>query len=223
MREIKFRVWYANDIKKVMIYFPNELNDCWLASNGRITIESESKEFFKKSLGEIIDKGENFGKSEHAKGMKVMVEHTDTNPFKEFHVGHMMPNVVGSTIARICEWNGAEVRQANYQGDVGLHVAMALWKGNYVLGFKAYEEDPQAKVEIQEINKKIYDRSDPALNERYEKGKKESLERFEKIYKKLGTKFDYYFFESETAGIGKKIVEDNIGKVFEKSDGAIVF
>ena len=104
-----------------------------------------SKDFFKKSIGEIVD-NKNFGKGEHAKGFKVMVEYTDTNPFKEFHIGHLMPNVIGSAISRVFEWNGAEVKQACYQGDVGLHVAKALWKGDYVVGAKAYEEDPQAKV-----------------------------------------------------------------------------
>ena len=185
-----------------------------------------SKEFFKESLGEIIEKGEGFGKSEHAKGFKVMVEHTDPNPFKEFHIGHLMPNVIGSTLARIFEWNGAEVKQVNYQGDVGLHVAKAVWgimhgeKDPYVAGTKAYE---QHKEEIDQINKKIYEKTEQEINQIYEKGKKESLEYFESIYKKLGTKFDYYFFESETGEIGKKIVEENIGKVFEKSEGAIVF
>lgn len=190
-----------------------------------------SKEFFKKSLGEIIEKGENFGKGEHAKGFKVMVEHTDPNPFKEFHIGHLMPNVIGSTIARICEWNGAEVKQANYQGDAGLHVAKAVWamkKGfdwrtAYVEGHKAFEENPEFKKEIEDINKQIYEKSDVEVNKIYEEGRKKSLEYFEGIYRKLGTQFDYSFFESETASIGKKIVEENIGKVFEESDGAIVF
>ena len=181
-----------------------------------------SKDFFKKSIGEIVD-NKDFGRGEHAKGFKVMVEYTDTNPFKEFHIGHLMPNVIGSAISRVFEWNGAEVKQACYQGDVGLHVAKALWKGDYVVGAKAYEEDPQAKVEIQEINKKIYERTDAKINDLYDRGRKQSLEEFEKIYKRLGTKFDYYFFESETAQIGQQIVEENIGKVFEKSEGAIVF
>lgn len=185
-----------------------------------------SKEFYKNSLKEIIEKGENFGKGEHAKEFKVMVEHTDPNPFKEFHIGHLMPNVIGSALARIFEWNGAEVKQVNYQGDVGLHVAKAIWgimhgeENPYVAGNKAYETH---KEEIDLINKKIYEKSDEEINKIYEEGKKASLDKFEEIYKRLGTKFDYYFFESETGEVGKKIVEENIGKVFEESEGAIVF
>ncbi len=213
---------------------PDDVERIELAGPGFINFFLK-KEFFKKSLEEIIDKGENFGKSTHAKGVKVMVEHTDPNPFKEFHIGHLMPNVIGSAISRIFEWNGAEVKQANYQGDVGLHVAKAVYgmiggaRDPYPVGSKAYEESDDAKSQIQEINKQIYDKSDDRINHLYDTGLKSSLDKFEEIYKKLGTKFDYYFFESETAPIGKKIVEENMKspptgrQVFEKSEGAIVF
>ena len=182
-----------------------------------------SKEFFQKSLKEIIEKGKNFGRSEHARGLKVMVEHTQPNPFKEFHIGHLMNNAVGESIARIIKANGAEVKTASYHGDIGMHVAKALWKGDYAVGAKAYEEDSQAKAEIQEINRKFYDKSDPELNVRYEKGKKESLAKFQVIYEKLDSKFDYNFFESEAAPVGKELVEKNIGTIFEESEGAVVF
>jgi arginyl-tRNA synthetase len=39
----------------------------------------------------------------------------------------------------------------------------------------------------------------------------------------LATTFDNYIFESKTGPNGKKIVEKNIGKVFEKSEGAVIF
>ncbi len=189
-----------------------------------------SKEFFKRSIGEIVEKGSEFGKNESLKGEKVMVEHTDPNPFKSFHIGHLMPNVVGSTLANIFEWNGAEVKQACYQGDVGIHVAKAVWgtmQGSnepYVFGNKKFEEDENIRKEIQEINKKIYNRSDESINKLYDEGRKASLEYFDSIYKKLGSHFDYFFFESESAPRGKKIVEENMGKVFEAGEnGAVVF
>src|SRR3990167_2183980 len=156
-----------------------------------------SKEFFRESLREIIDRGDEFGKNENLKGEKVMVEHTQPNPFKAFHIGHLMNNTIGESISRIIQANGAEIKTASYHGDVGMHVAKALWKGDYALGAKAFEEDQAAKTEIQEINKKIYG--------------------------KLGSKFDHSFFESETAEIGKKLVLDNLGTVFEESEGAVVY
>ena len=182
-----------------------------------------AKEFFKKSLGEIIDKGNEFGKNENLKGKKFFVEHTQPNPFKSFHIGHLMNNVIGEAITRVIKANGAEVKTASYHGDIGMHVAKALWKGNYAVGAKAFEEDEKAKEEIQDINRKIYDKSDPDINSRYEKGRKKSLEEFAKIYQRLGTRFDFNFFESESADIGKKIVLENAGKVFETSERATVF
>ncbi len=182
-----------------------------------------SKEFFKKSLGEVIDKGNNFGKNENLKGQKFFIEHTQPNPFKKFHIGHLMNNAIGEAVSRIVKANGAEVKTASYHGDIGMHVAKALWKGDYALGAKAFEADESVRLEIQEINRKLYKKSDPDINARYEEGKKKSLEEFELIYKKLDSKFDYSFFESETAEIGKKLVLENIGKVFEESEGAVVF
>lgn len=187
------------------------------------------KSFFAQSLGEIIEKGESFGQGQHAKGLKVIVEYTDANPFKQLHIGHLMSNAVGEAVSRIIEWNGAEVKRANYQGDAGIHIAQAVYgmmKGAtdpYAFGNKAFNESEEAQSEIKEINKKIYDKSDSQINDLYTKGREESLRNFEEVYEKLGTKFDFYFFESETAPIGKKIVEENIGKVFELSDGATVF
>lgn len=181
------------------------------------------KEFFAESLKEIKDKGEKFGQGKHAKGYKVMVEHTQPNPFKAFHIGHLMNNAIGESIARIIKANGAEVKTASYHGDIGMHVAKALWKGDYAIGAKAFEEDVEAKAEIQAINKKVYEQSDPELNQRYKEGREKSLAAFEQMYERLGSQFDYHFFESESGEIGKKIVEENIGKVFEESDRAIVY
>jgi arginyl-tRNA synthetase len=196
-----------------------------------------SQEFFVESIDKIIKTKDKWGSGDSLKNQKTIVEYTDPNPFKEFHIGHLMSNTIGESISRIIEFSGAEVLRANYQGDVGLHVAKALWgiqntqqRGKasllgkaYTKGVKAYEDDEKAKEEIKKINKKIYDKSDDEINTLYEEGRKISLEHFEKIYKKLGTKFDEYFFESETGSIGKKIVEENIGKVFQESDGAVIF
>ena len=201
------------------------------------------KEFFADSLKEITA-SEKWGSNILSKNKKVMVEYTDPNPFKPFHIGHLMTNAIGESVARIFEYSGANVVRANYQGDVGQHVAKAIWailkkgKGNtnlspaeqahyigacYVEGSNAYDENPEAKIEIDVINKKVYEKSDPEINEIYDWGRKVTLLAFEDIYKLLGTKFNYYFFESEMAPIGIEIVKENIPNVFEESDGAIVF
>src|SRR3989338_4915550 len=190
------------------------------------------KEIFNENTKQIL-KDKSFGKNNSLKSRKIIIEYTDPNILKEFHIGHLMSNAIGESLSRIFEFNGGKVKRANYQGDVGLHVAKAIWGilkqgGNfltaYAYGHKAYTEYPQAKIEIEDVNKKLYNRTDSRVNLLYDAGKENSLEYFKTIYKKLGTKFDYYFFESKVASVGKKIVQENIGKIFEKGEkGAIIF
>ncbi|MEK7107462.1 MAG: arginine--tRNA ligase [Patescibacteria group bacterium] len=185
-------------------------------------------------LGQAIADEKAWGKNDSQKGARVMVEYTDPNPFKEFHIGHLMSNAIGESISRLVEYSGAEVKRANYQGDVGPHVAKTIWAVKnkkvgganwgeaYAVGNTAYENDKEAKKQIDEINAKIYDHSDKEINDIYDAGRKASLAHFEEIYKTLGTKFDFYFFESETAPFGKRVVEEH-PETFKKSDGAIVY
>lgn len=58
---------------------------------------------------------------------RMTIEYTDPNPFKEFHIGHLYSNAVGESFARLLEMQGNTVRRVCYQGDVGMHVAKALW------------------------------------------------------------------------------------------------
>lgn len=202
------------------------------------------REVFVKNVASILKEKENYGKNKILGGKKIMVDYTDPNPFKEFHIGHLMSNAIGESIARILEFSGAEVKRANYQGDVGLHVAKAIWNfknrsgspdseedvrrlvmgEDYAKGNAAYEKDEKAKKSINETNRTIYEKSDKETGRVYEIGRKKSLEYFEEIYKRLGTKFDFYFFESEVSAPGKAIIAEYLKKgVFEKSDGAIIF
>jgi len=184
---------------------------------------------FSENLGTI---NADYGKNSILFGKKTIVEYTDPNPFKEFHIGHLMSNAVGESISRLVEFSGAKTKHACYQGDIGLHVACALWGAlngetdwgkAYAKGATTLKENEVIKQEIIEINKKVYEKSDTAINKLYEKGKKKSLEKFEKMYQKLGTKFDEYFFESETGEFGKKVVLENLEKrVFEKGNGGAV-
>ncbi|TSC87057.1 MAG: arginyl-tRNA synthetase [Parcubacteria group bacterium Gr01-1014_8] len=193
--------------------------------------------FVYKSLEAGLMQEEQWGSGLSRKGKKMMIEYTDPNPFKEFHIGHLVPNTLGESISRLLMFSGAEVKRANYQGDVGIHVAKSLFiqleKGitdptiedlasAYPEGSRRYDEDPEAKKAIDELNKKIYDKSDEKINALYAKGRALSLAHFEELYKVLGTTFDYYFFESETGPIGVKEVRAH-PDVFEESEGAVVF
>lgn len=224
-------------IEKIKVEKPGFIN-FWL-----------SKDYMVKWLHGYIAKNHTAISSHLAiKGKRIMVEFTDPNPFKEFHIGHLYSNVVGESLCRLLESQGAQVWRVTYQGDIGLHVAKALYgiinddsgiksvesgtakdKANflgkcYAAGSRAHEESENAKKEINKINKKIYEGSDSAITELYQKGRQWSLDYFESIYQRLGTKFVKNYFESIAGPIGLTLVRNHIKDgVFRESEGAIIF
>lgn len=183
--------------------------------------------------------------NEGGKG-KVLIEYTDPNCFKVFHIGHLMANTIGEAIARLYEASGYDVTRVCYPSDIGRNVAMGVWgvmqkkvdmPGTnaplkekieflgkcYAFANNAFETDEKAKAEIVEVNKAIYAGSDPKVMEVYAEGRALSLEYFDQLYAKLGTKFDAFIYESEVADPGLEIVKAHMGAIFEESEGAIVY
>ena len=195
----------------------------------------------------IISTAQNGLVKPKSNGKNILIEYTDPNTFKAFHIGHMMSNAIGESLSRLIENSGSKITRICYPADIGLHIAKAIWaiKSNlslmpkesdsiesktdflgkmYVLGIKSYENDSKVKLEIDQLNKIIYEKSDNDVNQIYKIGRKWSLDHFEQLYKVLGTKFDDYIYESEVADIGLQTVKNNLEKgIFENSDGAIVF
>ncbi|MDO8591859.1 MAG: arginine--tRNA ligase [bacterium] len=98
----------------------------------------------------------------------------------------------------------------------------------YVEGNNAFEQDETIKPVIEDLNKRIYDiqaEQDEAspLAQIYWTTRQWSYDYFDEFYARIGSHFEKYYPESATSEPGMKVVEANIGKVFEKSDGAIVF
>lgn len=236
----KSPVEFVKQVKESIAGKLEDVCDIETAPNGFINFFLKS-DFLQEQL-KNINENKDYGRNKTLEGKTVMVEYTDPNPFKLFHIGHLMPNVIGESIARLHEANGAKVIRVNYQGDIGLHVAQAIWgiknmeiempTGDkeaveflgraYALGNKAYREDEKAKTEIEEINMKVFSRADKEINDLYDKGRKASLNYFDEIYKKLGTKFDHYFFESESGPEGLKVIKDH-PDIFIESEGAVIF
>lgn len=195
-------------------------------------------DFFLEVIKTVVGSGNSWGRNTILQGKKVMVEYSQPNPFKPFHIGHLMSTTIGEAMSRLVEFSGATVYRANYQGDIGLHVAKGIWglqkkqldAGSindlgeaYAFGTHSYEDNSIAKEEIDVMNKKLY-AGDTSLKRVYDAGRRTSLDHFAEIYRMLGTKFDRLFFESECAPVGAKVVADGVSRgFFEKSDGAIVY
>ena len=233
------RVCAENLVAQLSLKLPEEVSAVSVAGPGFINFTLSSA-YMKSRLLEATLAEESWGKNDRYKEKRVMVEYTDPNVFKEMHVGHLMSNSIGEARSRLFEAGGAEVFRVTYQGDVGLHVAKALYGMErmeaegvvfspeligkaYADGARAYEELEEAKKTIHEINRAVYNDA-PEWRRLYGLGKQMSLEAFEEIYHVLGSEFDRNFFESESVPEGIRLIEEGIEKkVFEESDGAIVY
>jgi len=205
-----------------------------------------SNNYLASSLTKFVQQGKFESLSNINNNQKTIIEFGDPNPFKEIHIGHLRNFCIGESFCRLLESQGTTVTRANYQGDVGLHVAKAMWgllkreeefldsgksedekvkilAQSYVEGATEFENNETAKADIIEINKRIYG-DDASLHQLWEEGRKVSLEHFEDLYKRIGVRYDKYFFESVTAKKGKEIVLSHIADgVFEKDEGAVVY
>jgi len=99
----------------------------------------------------------------------------------------------------------------------------------YVIGTNAYEEDDVAKEAIVALNKKVYqlhtdNDHESALAQLYWTCRTWSYDYFNAFYDRIGTHFEKYYPESETAPIGlATVLAQKENGVYKDSDGAVIF
>jgi len=181
----------------------------------------EPRAICERVLAAILSRGERYGAGK-PRSERVMVEFSQPNTHKEFHIGHLRNVLIGNALANLFAFAGYPVVRANYYGDHGIHVAKALW------GFKHLhesvlppEEEPlsylgrvyaeverrlascegtekQNELEAQFL-RVLASLDDPAsdYSALWRTTREWCLERFRAIYEELGVRFDVEFFESE--------------------------
>ncbi len=199
-----------------------------------------SDAFYADALKEILKEKKKFGIGKKTK-KKVMVEFFHANTHKGVHIGHIRTGSLGEALSRIKEFSGDTVIRANFQGDIGPHVAKCLWgfihlynknapteKRGVWLG-KVYAEasnkvkdNETLENEVKEINRKLY-AGDKEITKLWKETRQWCLDDFEKFYKEFGLSFDELYFESETEKVGTKVVHELLAKgIVKRDDGAIV-
>ena len=207
--------------------------------------------FFADTVREILSahaKSDTWGNSNAYAGKRILVEHSSPNMFKAFHVGHVMNNAIGESLVRLARASGADVTTMSYPSDVSLGIGKAVWilqqdggleklaafaQGSieeieylgqcYVRGTKAYEDQPEIQSAVRAIAVGIFNKTESPEYALYLAARARNVAYFEAITKTLGSTFDAFIFESESAPVGKALVEQHIGDVFERSDNAIVY
>lgn len=239
---------FAKILKKDPVSIANELKEKINAEFiEKIEVKGAYLNFFiskskltERIIEKVLKEQECYGSFKQT-NKKIMVEFSQANTHKAFHVGHVRGTSLGESLAIILEFDGNEVIRANYQGDTGMHVAKWVWcykkyhykeklkedeawiAGIYVDAIKRLSENQEFQAEVDEINRKLEVREDKELNKLWKKTRKLCLNSLEKIYKELNTRFDEYFFESQVEKRGKEISGELVKKgIAAISDGAII-
>jgi arginyl-tRNA synthetase len=194
---------------------------------GYLNLYFSSAEFSQRVVDSVLDEGADFGRQAPS-GEQVMVEFSNPNTHKAFHVGHLRSAILGEALARILEFAGYKVVRANYIGDMGLHVIKWLWNyQGYHLGEKPpadttkwmgdlyseatqrLDQNPELESEVRDLYTS-WDRRDPEIVALWEETRQWSLDHFEKIYTILDIHFDRWYSNSEMEQPGKQVVEQLI-------------
>ncbi len=196
------------------------------AVNGYLNFYFESRVFSSRVVNTILS-ADHFGQGKPS-GEQIMVEFSQPNTHKAFHVGHFRSAILGDALCRILEFAGHQVVRANYFGDIGLHVIKWLWNYQkyhsgesppvdatrwmgdiYTEASQRLEEDPSLEAEIRDLYGQ-WDRQEPELVELWKKTRQWSVDGFQSIYDQLDIHFDRIYANSEVEFQGKDMVADLI-------------
>lgn len=199
----------------------------------------DRKKFENQVINTIIEKKENYGKSDMGKGKTAIVEFSSVNIAKPFHIGHIRSTVIGDALRNIHEFLGYNTIATNYIGDYGTQF------GTMIAAYKLWGDDDKLNANpIQELlNLYVRYNTEASENEEMmdaarqefknlEEGEEEatrlwswfkeiSFNEFDRVYKLLDIEFDNYKGEACYSEYMPAILEELKEKnLLVESDGA---
>ncbi len=223
-----------------------------------------SEKILEAEISRAIKEKSGYGTAKAGKGKVAIVEFSSPNIAKPMSVGHLRSTVIGDALANLLRSQGYKVITDNHLGDWGtqfgkLIYAWKNWRDEdtfkkapikhltdlYIRFHKEAEKDENLEDIAREETAKLQ-RGDKENTRLWKIFVRESAKEFNKIYKRLGIKFDLSlgesFYEPMLAGVvldalNKGIARENEGaikiffedgkllppQVIEKKDGAHLY
>ncbi len=181
------------------------------------------------------------GVEQCGKGRKVVIDYSSPNAAKQMHIGHIRSTVIGSAIDRIFRALGYDVIADNHLGDWGTqfgilikgyreclndsereNLTVANLEKCYVLSAAKAKESEDWKDECRRELVKLQQGDEENLG-LWKRFIDISIGEFERMYAKLGVKFDTYrgesFYNPMMPGIVSRLEEMGLAK---ESEGALI-
>ena len=206
-----------------------------------INFFTDKSSYAKTVIESVNNAGAKYGESSEGEGKTIVIDYSSPNIAKPFHVGHLRSTVIGSALYNIFEKLGYKCVGINHLGDWGtqfgkLIEAYKLWGSKEAVEEKGISELTRIYVKFHEEAEK-----DDSLNDRarawfvkMQDGDEEaislwkwfydiSIKEFERVYEKLGVKFDYYtgesFYNDKMDAVVEELKDKNL---LGESNGAMI-
>ncbi|MFC1728108.1 arginine--tRNA ligase [Nanoarchaeota archaeon] len=191
------------------------------------------------TLENIYKNKEKYGSGPEKKD-NILVEYSGPNSNKPLHVGHIRNNVLGMALGNILKFNGHKTVLANLVNDRGVHICKSM------LAYQKWGKNEKPKGKPDHFVGKYYQMFSKKANEKLEKENQELLNKWEakdpetikiwrkmndwaikgmkETYKRMGTKFDVWYMESDFFDKADLVLNLGVKKgLFVKDEtGAIV-
>lgn len=210
---------------------PEFVNDIQVAG-GYLNFFVDKTVFVSNVINNIINNGSDFVKSNIGNGKTIVIDYSSPNIAKPFHVGHLRSTVIGNALYNIYSALGYKVVGINHLGDWGTQF------GKLIVAYKMWgNKEEVEKHDINELSRiyvKFHEEAEknPELNDeargwlvKMQEGDKEALDlwkwfceismkEFNRIYDRLGIKFDSYagesFYNDKMQAVVEEIKEKNL-------------
>lgn len=207
------------------------------ALNGYLNFKINKNGLAYETVKRALEQGDSFGSSEIGKGKTICIDYSSVNIAKPFHIGHLSTTVIGGALYKIYNYLGYNVVGINHLGDYGtqfgkLICAYKKWgdkeeveKGGIHAVNDLYvrfnnEATPEMEAEAREYFRLI-ESGDKDANEIFEWFKSLTLAYVNKIYDRLGVKFDSYNGERFYSDKMQPVIDELQEKgLLKESEGA---
>lgn len=169
------------------------------------------KPVIEKSVKEILEQSDSYGKSNTGHNKKINVEFVSANPTGQLHIGNARGGPIGQTIACLYENFGFKVDREFYVNDFGVQVEKLA---RTLLYYYKKKSDPKLEMDenqypgkfIEDVFELIYKENKKLLEEKTEdeqvalfakEGLLKLLQTIKEQLEYLGIKYDYWTYESD--------------------------
>ena len=202
----------------------------------------DRKSLAKDLVHQIIEEGEDFGKTDIGKGEKVLVEHTSINPNASPHVGRTRNAIIGDSLVKILQFLNFNPEVHYYVNDVSKQIAMLVLADADKLKFesmlKKYIEISGKVKKSKKLEQEVFkilnllEKNNPEIKEKFRKITETCVKGQAKILSQIGIEYNVFDYESDYLEQSReilsqlektgKLVKDDVGRLVLNQEGTSV-